>query len=170
MKKLRFLWLLPVISCIFLFGCENSNKIYVASFSEITAAGSTDYGVKISFADDKRVEEKYYDVQLMSDENDVGMTIFLEGDEKFSATISERGRWQSLTSLKVNAAGLEGRETFSQLKDAINQNYIFSVNKKCKLIFRVVAGEMVKNSNGVGQVLANTNAVSKDFVIDCKAS
>ena len=150
-------------------GCEDENTIRVAAISEVTSAGSKDYGVRIAFQQDRRVEEKSYDVQIMSDSSDVELTIFLEGDKKFSAHIDEKNRWNSLTSMRVTAAGLEGTEKFEKLKDAVDQTYVLSVNKKCKLIFRVVAGEAIDTTSGKGQVLANTENVSNELSIDCQA-
>lgn len=166
MKKLKFLALLIMCACIFA-GCENSNEITVAYLSNATSAGSDDYSVKISFQQDDRVEEKYYDIQIMSDVENLSFTFFREGDGQMSATISQKDRWNSLTSLIYSSMGQEGRETFSRIKDAVDVIYVFNVEQPAKLFFRVVAGEVEDNAEGTGQILANTQPVSEDFVLNC---
>ena len=47
----------------------------------------------------------------------------------------------------------------------VDESYIFNVSKTCKLIFRVVAGEATENSAKTGQILANFEPVSDDFVL-----
>ncbi len=168
MKKLKFLLILPLISLIFLSGCEDDNVIRVATISEITMAGSSDYGVKVRYQDDKRVEDKYYDIQIMTDVDDVGLTIWKERNEKFTIRISERNRWNSLTTIKARAAGLEGKENFEKLKDAVDESYMFNVDKRVKIFLRVVAGESVDNSQKTGKILANTEQVSKLFTLKCE--
>ncbi len=167
LKKLKYL-IFPVLAALLLTGCENANQINAASFSEITAAGSEDYAMTVKFMEDKRVEDKYFDIQLMTDVDDVQLVFWQEGEAKITTTISQKGRWRSLTTLKVNSAGLEDTESFLKLKEAVDQSYMFNVNKPVKLIFRVVAGEAAPNSAGKGQILANTEPVSKDFVLECK--
>ena len=166
MKKLFILVFSFFVAVTFL-GCENATKISLASFSNMTSAGSENYTVKISFQSDTRFQEKYYDVQIMSDTEDVELVFWKEGEDKLTSTLTEKNVWNSLTSLKVSAAGLEGQEDFSQLKDAVNEIYIFNVNKPCKLIFRVVAGQISENSDKTGLIIANTEPISNDFVLNC---
>ena len=103
----------------------------------------------------------------MSDTQDLQITFWKENDSKLSTNITEKDIWLSLTSLKVSSAGLEGQETFGQLKDAVTDIYIFNVSKPCKLIFRVVAGQIAENSDKTGFVILNTAPISDDFVLNC---
>lgn len=167
MKKIKFLALLIICACIFA-GCESSNEITVAYLSNATSAGSEDYAVKITFQQDDRVENKYYDIQIMSDVDDLQFTFFQEGEGKMSATISQSNRWNSLTSIIYSSMGQEGKESFEQLKNAVDVIYVINVEKPAKLFFRVVAGEVEDNADGTGEILANTQPVSADFVLNCQ--
>lgn len=167
MKKLKILFI-PFLICAAFCGCESSTSIRVASLSEITAAGSSDYAARIEFADDDRLEEKEYDIQIRSDTENLKLTFWRENDQKITSTITVSNRWYSLTSIKVDAAGLSGQEKFKKLKDAVSESYIFNVSAPCKLTFRVVAGEATENSAGTGQILANVDPVSDELIIECK--
>lgn len=167
MKKLKYLFI-PLAICAALSGCEASTSIKVASLSEITAAGSSDYAIRIEFADDDRLEQKEYDIQLKCDTENVDLTFWRESEQKITSSISVKNRWHSLTSLKVDAAGLSGQESFQKLKDAVSESYIFNVSAPCKLTFRVVAGEATENSAKTGQILANVDPVSDELTIECK--
>lgn len=165
MKKL-FYAIFPLFVCLLMVGCDTSG-IRLAFFSNATSPGSENYTMRVTFQNDKRYEEKYFDIQLMSTVSDVELTFWQEGEDKLSATIGESGVWNSLTSLKLTAAGLEGRENFDQLKEAVSQTYIFNVSKECKLIFRVVAGEIAENTDKTGFILALAEPISDDFVLNC---
>lgn len=167
MKKLKYLFI-PMLLIAAFCGCEASTSIKVASLSEITAAGSSDYAVRIEFSDDERLEDKEYDIQIKCDISDVDFTFWREGEQKITSAIAVKNRWHSLTSLKADAAGLSGKEQFKKLKEAISESYIFNVSTPCKFTLRVVAGEATENSAKTGQILANVDPVSDEFVLECK--
>lgn len=81
MKKCKILLccLLSVL-CLTLFACENATALRVASISEITSAGSKNYGVRITYQQDKRVEEKATDVQIKF--NKLGKVVFWEENQE----------------------------------------------------------------------------------------
>lgn len=166
MKKL-FLIIFPFFVLVSFIGCESMANVKIATFSNITSAGSENYAMRINFQNDSRYQEKYYDIQVMSDTQDLQITFWKENNSKLSTNITEKDIWLSLTSLKVSSAGLEGQETFGQLKDAVTDIYIFNVSKPCKLIFRVVAGQIAENSDKTGFVILNTAPISDDFVLNC---
>lgn len=167
MRKIKYLFI-PFLMCAMFCGCESSSSIKVASLTEITAAGSDDYTIRIEFADDDRLEEKEYDIQIKCDTENVNITFWRENEQKITSSISVKNRWHSLTSIKVDAAGLSGQERFNKLKDAVSESYIFNVSSSCKLTFRVVAGEATDNSANTGQILANVDPVSDEVTIECK--
>ena len=168
MKKIKFLALFLLIIPIFLCGCEISNELKVVSIEETTLAGSKDYGVRFAFQDDKRLEGKSYDIQVMSSESDVEVTIAKELGEKFSYKITNPSRWLSFTMMKVESENKSGTEKFSKLEEAIDTTYIINVNKPCNLIFRVVAGDSLENSSGKGEILAYSQPISDEFILECK--
>ena len=167
LKKIKYL-IFPVLAALLFAGCEQTNDLIVASFSNATADGSENFAAKLNFQQDKRLEEKYYDIQIMTDTENSKIVFWKEGEDKVTTTIKEKNRWKSLTSLKVDAAGLAGTETFQKLKDAVDVTYIFNTEKSIKIFLRVVSGEEVDNSAGTGKILANTEPVSQDFVLECR--
>lgn len=167
LRKVKYL-IFPVLAALLFSGCEQANELIVASFSNATADGSENFAAKLNFQQDKRMEEKFFDVQIMLDTENTKIVFWKEGEDKVTVTIAEKNRWKSLTSLQVGAAGLAGTEDFTRLKDAVDVTYIFNTEKPVKIFLRVVAGEAVDNSAGTGKILANTEPVSKDFVLECK--
>lgn len=164
MKKKKLFLLLCILG-LAIGGCESVGQIRAASISEVTAAGSNDYAVRFVFNDDKRIEEKYYDIQLMSNTDNLSIIFHREGEDKISVDIKESNRWLSMTTLKLSSASMTGSEKFNQLKNAVDETYIFNFNKPCKITFRVVAGDAVDASSGSGQILANSEPISKDFIL-----
>lgn len=166
MRKLNIFVLLFCLM-FFLSACENSNKLIIAKFSNVTAAGSSDFAVKVVFEQDDRLSEKYYDLQIMSDVDDVNITFWKEFEDKVTTTIAEKDRWNSLTSLTVSSSGLVNTESFQKLKDAKGFTIIFNVDRPVKLFLRIVAGEVEPNDSGLGYVIINTEPVSDEFILDC---
>lgn len=166
MKKL-FLLIFPLFVCMTVFGCESAAVVKLASFSNLTSAGSENYTFRLSFQTDKRYEEEYFDIQVMSSESDLSLSFRREGEGELAINIAEKNVWNSLTSLQATASGLEGREQFDQLKEAVSQIFIFNVSKPCKLTFRVVSGSIAENQQQTGFVIMNTQPISDDFVLNC---
>lgn len=154
-----------VAACILgITGCENSNDLRLASFSNITAAGSTDYAIRISFAEDERVDEKFYDVQLKATK--AGQLVFWkEGEEKKTLTIDEDNAWRSLTTLIAVSEGKPNTEQFIKYSEALTQTYIFNSNQDNTLLFRVVVGEPEDNAQKTGKILTSTEEVSSVFML-----
>lgn len=166
MKKL-FLLIFPLFVCMTIFGCESSAVVKLASFSNLTSAGSENYTFRLSFQTDKRYEEEYFDIQVMSSESDLSLSFRREGEGELAIKIAEKNVWNSLTSLQATASGLEGREQFDQLKEAVSQIFILNVSEPCKLTFRVVSGSIAENQQQTGFVIMNTQPISDDFVLNC---
>ena len=166
MKKLKHIILVLALACA-IAGCESSNQIIAAHISNITSAGSSDYSLQVIFDSDTRIEQKYYDIQVKSSVENLDFTFFRQGEGKFSANIAQKDRWNSLTSIIYSSLGQPDRQTFSQLKDAQNAIYVFNVSQPTTLIFRVVAGECENDADGGGQILANTQQISEEFVLKC---
>lgn len=146
---------------LFLFGCEYANNIRTASFSNITAYGSDKNTVKVSFEKDERVNDKYFDIQVRSSE-EVALNITEELGESLDVQITDT-KWNSLTTLLVNAKGKADTEVFEVYKKVQSKTYIITSEKEVTLTFRVVIGEAEKNSKGTGYILTNSKEVSDEF-------
>ena len=56
-----------LLSGFFLASCEKSTRLDCASISEITAASSHDYAIKVCFYQDERLKGKGVDIQVKCD-------------------------------------------------------------------------------------------------------
>ncbi len=169
MKK-RFLLLFIAISFAgtFMIGCEKSTQIRAASISEITAAGSKNYGVKVSYLEDKRLKGKGTDVQIKFDK--IGtIKIGKEGQEKFDYIIEDYDEWYSLTHIfnESNETNING-DKFEKFEDAVSKTYLFGFDGDIKITFRVVVGEIEDNNEGNGQILVASQAISNNFTLKIK--
>ena len=165
MKKYKFFIIfIAIFAFLALSACESATTLKTASISEITAAGSKNYGVKISFANDSRLEGKWVDVQVKF--NKLGtLTLWEEHNEKLQFEIDEVDEWYSLTSIFVNAKGSPNTEDFEKHNQALTRTYLFNYDGKININFRVVAGEKEENSDGSGYILVGSEPISDQFVL-----
>ena len=165
MIKIRFLALfLLILAPVFLFACENATMIRTAAITEITAVGSKNYGVRISFANDRRLEEKSVDVQVKF--NKTGEIIFWEeNNEKLTFEISEVDEWYSLTNLIAIATDGEGGEDFERHNEARTRTYLFNYDGRININLRVVAGQKELNSDETGYILVGSEPISDQFTL-----
>ena len=165
MKKRAFLLtFLLILSCFFVFSCENATEIRTATISEITASGSKNYGVRVSFMNDSRLREKYVDVQVKF--NKIGQIIFWEEhNERLTFEIDEIDEWYSLTSLIVNAKEQNGTEDFEKHNEALARTYLFNYDGSINVDIRVVAGEKEENGAGTGYILVGSELISDKFTL-----
>ena len=161
MRKLLSLILLPIF-CLILTGCESGNILRTVSFSEITSAGSDDYTFRVTFSQDERVDEKYYDLQIKAD-GEKKISIGQEFEEKQEVLLTEE--WQSLTSLLLK---IPNSETFTKGKEAISLVYIFNAQEKVKVFVRAVVGGITDNAFKTGKIITNPEPASNEFVIETK--
>lgn len=166
MKKF-FLSFMLILSFFALSACENSTNLRCATIREISAAGSDNYGITVSFQDDKRLEEKAVDVQIRANKA-CELTFWEEGKEKVVLNLGEKEYWYSLTSLAVTASGKPETEKFMPFKDAISKTYLFKSTLPVELTFRVVAGDVETNASEKGEVLVGSEDISKEFNLKIK--
>lgn len=165
MKKYRFLAIfLLILAPLFIYACENATLIRTATISEITAVGSKNYGVRISFANDKRFEEKCVDVQVKF--NKIGdITFWEENGEKLIFEIDEIDEWYSLTTLIYKAQGKEGSENFEYHNQAKTRTYLFNFDGRVNVNIRAVAGDKELNSDETGYILTESEPISDQFTL-----
>lgn len=146
--------------------CEKATEIRAAAISEITAAGSDNFGIKITFSEDKRIETKGVDIQVMSDKAIDNVTIWHENQkEKMSIAFAEKDKWYSLTTLLVKAQNKPNTEKFEKFGEALTKTYLFNSEEKFKLKFRVVVGDPQPNVHESGEVLTGTFEISNEFTL-----
>lgn len=169
LKKTRNIFLIVLLLMVSLtaFACEDSTQLRCAAITEITAAGSENYGVRISFLQDKRLQDKYVDVQVKF--NKTGeITFWEENQEKMEFIIEDFDEWYSIEYLKAKATSTEGSEKFEKFEKALARTYLFNYDGKIELTFRVVAGDIEDNSTETGEILVGSEPISKQFTLKIK--
>jgi hypothetical protein len=170
-RNLFALIMLSVALCAFLMGCEQSTQIIASSISEITSAGSKNYGVRISYSDDKRLNGKGCDTQIKFNKTGT-ITIWLEGQEKIEYEIEDIDEWFSLTTIFAKATKqseeVENEKTnvkFEKFEDSLSKTYLFNFDGSINITFRVVVGEITDSSDDTGEILVETEPISNQFTL-----
>ena len=172
MKKAFFSLFVIIASVItFMTGCEQSTKLRTASISEITTAGSDNYGVRVTFASDKRLDGKGVDVQVKF--NKVGtITMWQENQDKFDYEIVEKDEWYSMTTIFAvkNNPENTNKESFVTHDKAIAKTYLFSYagDGTIEVTLRVVAGDKQENAYKTGEILVDSEPISEQFTLKIK--
>lgn len=161
MKK-KVLALAALFCALGMGGCENSTDITAAYITESTSAGSENYGVRITYAEDSRLEGKYTDVQVrFSQKGEI--VLWKEGQNKITYNIPDYDEWYSLTSIFAQGQGKSGSEQF-ELYDAVkSKSYLFNSDINQEITFRVVVGKVESNFQGDGQILVGSEPISGHF-------
>ena len=169
MKFFRQIKLFIIIGLsLFIFGCESTNDIRTAYFSNITSAGSSNNTIRVTLQSDKRVDEKFFDIQVRSNK-EVSLQVYEENGTAINISFDDT-KWKSLTSLMLEGQGKVGTETYKKYSDVQSQTYIFVSSQESELTFRLVVGEVEENASGKGYILSNSKDVSKEFKIKLKKS
>ncbi len=166
-KNVAIISFLLIISCFFMFACEKSTQIRSASFSEITSAGSKNYGVKVTYSEDKRLKEKGTDIQIKFNKTGT-IKIWQEGKEKFDYVIEDFDEWQSMTHILNQAYGKGEGDKFEKYQDVLSKSYLFNFDGNIKITFRAIVGEIEKNSDESGEILVGGQTISDNFTLNVK--
>lgn len=161
MKRKLAILLFLCLAIFPLCGCER--KPYVVSFQNATMAGSDQNTLNIFFADDKKFDEKVYDIWVKSDTDALGLVINRSNQQPFEITIDKKDTWQSMTSIEFGANQKAGEEDYVGYKDAVDLIYIFQTSKEATLTFKAVTGDKIQNDTKTGYMLVNAEDVSKEF-------
>ncbi len=168
MRKFRFILIYVLLFCSFtFFACEDATTLNCASISEITQAGSENYGVKVNFYNDSRLKGKGVDVQVkFSKLGDI--TIWEENHDRGIYTIDEIDEWQSMTSIIALLNNSEGQEKFMKFEQASAKTYLFNFDKSIEITMRVVVGDIEDNIENNGEILVGSEPISKQFTLKIK--
>lgn len=151
-------------------GCDNAQKLRVAHLSDATSGLSTNYAVKMILDKDERMKEKYVDLQIKSSTEGQKLTIQEEREDEFDIFLENKDKWYNLTVLIAKANGLAGHETYQKYVDKGNKTYIITSLNDTKITLRVVAGNVVENDAGTGQILTSIDDVSDELELEIKKS
>ena len=166
-KSIIFIVFLLLFTSISLVACENATQIKTATITEITSAGSKNYGVRITFANDSRLEGKNVDVQVKFNKTG-NITFWEEHSEKLQFQIDEIDEWYSLTGLIAGANGEENTEDFEKHNEALTRTYLWNFDGTIQINIRVVAGEKEANSSETGYILVGSEPISDTFTLKIK--
>ena len=167
-KSLSFIFIVILfLSSFALFSCEGAAFLKCATISDVTATNSDDYAIKISFFQDKRLEDKYVDIQVKSNKV-ADIVVWEENKDKVTISLDDYDEWFSLTSLICYGEGKEGQEQFDKFSESYQKTYLFNYDGKLNLTFRVVVGDVEDNINGTGEILLGSEVISKQFTLNIK--
>ncbi len=165
MKKIILIFLCVCFSFC-LVGCESDSELRVAHITNATAAESTNYSIKVMLDQDKRVEQKYVDLQIMVDKPEQVVS-FAEENEKQEVLVFEKENyWYNLCYLTKG----DGENDYQKYVDFGTRVFNFSVPNDVKMKFRVVAGDIKQNSQTSERILVVGEDISKTFTLNAKAS
>jgi len=171
MKRLFKLSAIIFFAFSLLTGCEQSTQLRTASFNEITSAGSEDYGIRVSFASDDRLEGKGVDVQVKFNKTGT-ITMWQENEEKFEYEILESDEWYSMETIFTIKDKKENvnTEKFETHDKVTTKTYLFNYNGEggIELTFRAVAGDIQENGYKTGQILLDSTPISNQFTLKIK--
>ena len=163
-NKILSLALLVCIISFPLFACEKSTELRCAFITEISAPSSNNKVVRVSYQEDKRLEDKGTDVQIKF--NNIGtIKIGKENQEKFDYKIKDYDEWYSMTAIFAEKENKSGQEEYEKFQDALTKTYLFEYDGEMKITLRVVAGNIEDNVQSTGQILAETEPISDNFTI-----
>lgn len=171
MKRVRNLVLIILCVCFSFLstGCENGTQMRIAHISEITSALSTDYAVRVLLDNDKRMEDKYVDIQIKSSKEDQILTFGEEMEESFRICLVKKDYWYNLNYLIDKSNGIANQGKYKRYEDFGNKVYLFSAQNDVDLTFRVVAGQLKTNNETKKEILVLSEEISDEIVVHVNA-
>lgn len=169
MKRFRNIILIILCVCFcFMAGCETETKLHTAHISEITGALSTDYGIKVVLDRDDRVEDKYVDLQIKSSEAEQILIFGEERGVKYTICLPKKEYWYNLTYLISKSNGMSDEGGYQKYEDYGNKIFLFSADNNVDLTFRVVVGDVKKNTESDEEILALSEDISAEVTVAVK--
>ncbi len=168
MKKFNIIFTFILLLCsLTMVACENATMVKSATINEITSSGSKNYGVRVSFQKDSRLDGKGVDVQIKFSK--LGeIVIWKENQDKITFEIEEIDEWYSLTNIFAMANGNADKEKFTKYEDALTQTYLFNYDGNNEITLRAVVGTIEENHEKTGEILVGSEPISDQFVLKIK--
>lgn len=137
--------LLLVVYLSFAMSCNvNEYNPLNVTFNDSTLAGSSNYVISAVYLEDKRIRDKYTDIFISADKDNIVLSICKEYEEPIEITLNERNRFQSLTKL-MNQQRKQFRLT--NFAKAQTTTYIIKSKEKVNLKFKAVGGEIINEDD-----------------------
>lgn len=143
--------------CLIL-GCASQTPINV-TFKDGTLAGSPNYVITAVYLEDKGIRDKFTDILIKSDIDDLNISLTKELGETFYVSLKTANKWYSITELISQNA----TKNFAKFSQAEATTYIINSEKEANLQFKAVGGDYVYNRHINSGELVNTFEVSKVF-------
>lgn len=157
MKK-TILTFIMIIIFIFLSGCNSDLFTPInVSFKNQTLLGSENYTLVVVYAEDKRIRDKYTDLYISADLDNIKLKITKELGESYNIEIPNSNTWYSLTNLIGQKLHLA---TFATVETTI---YIINSNKTTTIKLKAMGGDLIYNLDTGESSLTNAFEVSKEF-------
>ena len=158
-----------ILMITFLSFCSCERTPNTVSFVNNSTKNTDRYIFTSKFDKESLYNNKYYDIQVLCDKNDVEFIIYEElSNDKFTIKIANRNEWYSLTTLILESQNLSNTETFTKYEEAISKTYIIESSNEFALNVRAVLGDLEKNSEETGFLLTNKLIISDVFKLDIK--
>lgn len=162
-KKLKKICVLAFIFvCISIFcGCSEGNPLSV-TFVDISSAMSADHTISIKFGDEDDYKDKYIDILVKCEDDDVELTLFQEfasDNDKVTLFLSKYTGFVSLDEYKLFNMEKEQTDSMVGYGDVLATNLVVNSNKETVLTFLAVVGD---KENGD---FKQTALVSKEYTL-----
>lgn len=135
----------------------------LAYFTDGTSAGSDKYTVNVDYDEDSRFEDKYVDVLIRSNIENLTFLFKREFDEDVELFIAEKNHWHSITALLNEQK--DQKEEFEKFKGKSDDTLVIKSEQNAVITLKVVVGDLKENSQGK-KILINQKDVSKKFKLD----
>ncbi len=166
----KFLLAFMCVLFCFCCGCETQTALQLAHISDNTLGNSTNYSVKVVLDDDERMDEKYVDLQIKSSESGQVVSIGEHGEEKTSVRFDKKDYWYNLTYLVDKANGVSAEGGYQKYQQHGSKTYNLTTKSDVKLTFRVVVGNLKKNTQTNEEILVLSEPISNEFVLKMRKS
>jgi len=165
LKKVINIFVLLITVLVF-YGCEKQLRVpYTVTFIDVSSALSTDHTISIKFSEEKDFEEKYIDILIKSDTDDVELVLFQEfakEEDKIKLNLNKNLGFVSLDEYKL--FNLEQQQTDSMVgyADVLSTTIVLNSNKDAKITMLAVLGDKEENK------FKKIGEISKEYVLEVK--
>lgn len=158
--KIKTLSMFLLCVCLFC-GCGDAAKtplnVVIKDQSYLYSDMSS---ITVVYAEDKRLRDKFTDVYVMADQENLSFKLAKELGEFWDIEILEPNKWLSLSSL------VDYRFVPAKFSKVETTTFVLTSQTPCSLKFKVVGGDLEYNcKNGTSKVV-NTFDVSKPLDIN----
>lgn len=159
MRKLLLNFFIILGVAVALCGCGEEITPINVIFKNQTLLGSENYCITAVYQEDKRIRDKYSDIYLQTDTENLELKITKELGKSYDITIPTANEWYSLTNLISQKLDLA---TFAKAEPT---TYIINSQIPATLKLKAVGGELVYHLATGENSLQNIFDVSNEFEV-----